>query len=179
MVSSRLRPSTTWRSAVLAVAAVLIAVMAAITTTIAPARAGEQLRGTSDVVVTAQQVSGAGHFDLRFRNYYQSTVDVAVMYRDFSGACDDYGGWATAGWWQVARGQTVHVLNTTNRYVYFYADAPDGTSWSGGAGQMYVPANGDEFQSCRDIGSTASERVGLQRVDMGTTFSTHTVNLRR
>jgi len=179
VLTSRLRPLISWRSAVLTVAAILIAVMAAITTTMAPARAGEQLHGTADVVVSAQPMSGSDHFDLKFRNYYQSTVNVAVMYRDFSGGCDDYGGWATAGWWQVPRGQTVHVLNTTNRYVFFYADAADGTTWTGTDANMYVPANGDEFASCKDIGSTASELVGLDRIDLGSTFSTHTVNLRR
>jgi uncharacterized membrane protein len=179
VLASRLRPFATWRSAILAAAATLLALVAAMTTTMLPAHAAEHMQGTSDVMVTGQPMSSSGQFGLQFRNYYQSTVNVAVMYRDFSGACDDYGGWATAGWWQVARGETVHVLNTTNRYVYFYADAEDGTTWTDEDASIYVPANGDEFDSCRDIGSTASERVGLDEIDMGSTFATYTVNLHR
>jgi uncharacterized membrane protein len=179
VLSSRLRSFTTWRSAVLVVVATLIALLAAITTTVLPASAAEQSHGTSDLEVTAQPMAGSGHFELNFRNYYQSTANVAVMYRDYSGACDDYGGWATEGWWQVARGETVHVLNTTNRNVYFYAYAADGTTWTGTDATMYVPTNGDAFGSCVGIGSTASQQVGVYKIDMGSTFSIYTMNLRR
>jgi len=160
------------------VVATLIALVAALTTTMAPARAAEQSNGTFDVEVTAQPMASSDHFELRFRNYYRSTVNVALMYPDFSGGCDDYGGWATEGWWQVARGQTVHVLNTTNRNVYFYAYAGDGTTWTGNDSSMLVKTNA-QFNSCVDIDSTGWQQVGLRKIDMGSAFSTYTLNLRR
>jgi uncharacterized membrane protein len=45
------------------------------------------------------------------------------------GACD----FVTAGFWQVAPGQTVLVASNHNRWIYFYARDNNGREWAGNA----------------------------------------------
>lgn len=114
-----------------------------------------------------------------WRNNYHTPVWLAVM--DYQpGSCGAYGNWRTQGWWEVQRGSQVHAVNTTNRYVFFYAEGSDGARWSGIYGPMYVYRNA--FTSCVGIGSTAAyARVGTQLVDLGSnawmTWASHTVHL--
>ncbi|WP_267594643.1 DUF1036 domain-containing protein [Carbonactinospora thermoautotrophica] len=159
----------------------LVTMVGITTATAAPASAAApQHRLTvTDQRQQPQLTTQRTHNELRFRNYYKSPVYVALMYRDYSGGCDDYGGWATKGWWKVDRGETVHVLNTKNRHVYFYAKSAGGQAvWSGNSSYMYVN-DSSAFNSCKDIGSTAWRRVGLRHVNMGESFTVHTVNLRK
>lgn len=71
-----------------------------------------------------------------------------------------------------------YVLNTTNRYVYYYAYSWDGqVKWEGTAQHMYVDPN-KAFRSCRDIGTSGWDYVGLREINMGPTYKVYTVNLR-
>lgn len=99
------------------------------------------------------------------------------MYRDYSGTCDEYGGWATKGWWTLSPGQVKHVVNTKNRYVYWYAKSANGREWTGDDHHMYVDPKAP-FESCRDIGVSSWDYVGLRTTHVGSNVGTHTVNLR-
>jgi uncharacterized membrane protein len=109
---------------------------------------------------------------LHFRNSYGPRVWVAIMYYDPSG-CAQYGNWGTRGWWGIDYGQSAHVLNTNNRYAYYYAEADNGAVWSGPYGPIYVPWNG--FNLCLNIGQTGARIVGLREVYIAS--DSHTVNL--
>ena len=100
---------------------------------------------------------------LYFRNNHGPRIWVAIMYWDPNN-CADYGSWGTSGWYVIDNGNTEHVLNTNNTFAYFYAEAADGTVWSGQYGPIYVTQ--DPFDSCRDIGRTDARLVGLQQVNI-------------
>ncbi len=111
---------------------------------------------------------------VHFRNSHGSRIWIAVMHYDPVG-CAQYGNWATAGWWSITLGQTVHPFNTNNRYFCYYAEGEDGSLWTGNAGPVYV--YWDAFDSCVNIGSTAAyDTVGM-RVKDGGSAGTFTVNL--
>lgn len=110
---------------------------------------------------------------LRFRNSYGPRIWVAVMFRE-SGACTgDYGGWRTRGWWAVDYGGTVHVLNTNNRYAYFYAEAANGAVWTGPYGPICVKSAA--FGSCSGLCWTGADGVWMREVYIPS--GSHTVNL--
>jgi len=113
--------------------------------------------------------------EIRFRNNYRSTVSVAVMFYSPQACGGEYGNWGTRGWWVIDPGQTKHAINTNNRYVCFYAEATDGTVWTGAYGPIYVYR--DAFDSCINIGSTAAiGRVGTRQVDTGGNDTTINLN---
>ena len=111
---------------------------------------------------------------LHFRNNYTSKVWVAIMFYDPD--CRGEGGeeWGTQGWWGIDPGAEAHVLNTNNRYAYYYAEAADGAVWGGPYGPIYVYQ--DAFESCQGIGSTAARTVYLREADMNG-YDRFTVNL--
>ncbi|MEV4631608.1 DUF1036 domain-containing protein [Micromonospora sp. NPDC049523] len=109
---------------------------------------------------------------LHFRNNYGLRIWVSIMYYD--PGCSAYGSpWATRGWWAIDYGGQAYVLNTNNRYAYFYAEAANGAVWAGGYGPIYVPQNG--FDLCQNIGQTGARIVGLREVYIPS--DVHTVNL--
>ena len=112
--------------------------------------------------------------EVHFRNRYGPKVWVAIMRYDPVG-CGAYGNWATQGWWGIDRDQEVWAFSTDNRYSAFYAEAEDGTVWTGPQGPVYVYL--DAFDSCLNIGSTGARGVvGMQLID-GDSSGVHTVNL--
>jgi hypothetical protein len=110
---------------------------------------------------------------VHFRNSHGSRIWIAIMRHDPDG-CAEYGNWATAGWWSITLGESVHAFNTNNRYFAYYAEAEDGTTWTGEYGPAYVYL--DAFESCVGIGSTAARPVGMKLKDGGSA-GTFTVNL--
>jgi hypothetical protein len=62
------------------------------------------------------------------RNTTDKTISVAAKYMP-PGSCD----FVTAGFWQVAPGQTVLVASNNNRWIYFYARDNNGKVWAGNA----------------------------------------------
>jgi uncharacterized membrane protein len=115
---------------------------------------------------------------LCFQNNYSSPVHIAVMWYN-PGPCASEGcDWATAGWWNLAPGQSVSTNCYTNdRYYAFYAEADNGAVWAGNYGP--VDCTDQAFESCQCIGSTADYlSLGMRLVDAGTaSWSTFTVNL--
>lgn len=112
--------------------------------------------------------------EVHFKNSYGPRIWIAIMRYD-PGTCGQYGNWATAGWWNVSNGQSVHAFNTSNRYFCYYAEAADGHLWTGNYGPIYVYR--DAFSSCLNIGSTAAYgRVGTRLKDGGNSDK-YTVNL--
>jgi len=101
--------------------------------------------------------------EIRFRNSTGSTASVALLFYS-PDSCSHDGQWGVRGWWVVGPGGTVHVLNTTNRYFCYYAEAADGTVWAGDFGP--VPVYRDNFDSCLLRGAPeAIGKVGMRRID--------------
>ncbi|MFG1841688.1 DUF1036 domain-containing protein [Micromonospora sp. NPDC049175] len=109
---------------------------------------------------------------LHFRNSYGPRIWVAIMYYD-TGCNSDGSSWATRGWWTIDNGGQAYVLNTNNRYAYYYAEAADGTVWTGPYGPIYVPQTA--FSWCSNTGSTNARVVGLREVYIPS--DKHTINL--
>jgi len=161
------------RLGILAALVSLLFVVGTTTATAAPAGAAtsQSYRTETD------QIRQPSSYQLHFHNYYKSTVSIALMYKDYSGKCRYYGGWATAGWSNVGWDDDAYVLSTRNRYVYYYAYSWDGAAkWSGDAAYIYVRTQA--FKSCRDIEHASPwYQVGLKEIDMGPGFKVYTVNL--
>lgn len=102
---------------------------------------------------------------LHFRNRYASTLWIAIMFYS-PNSCREYGSWGTRGWWGIEPGGEAFVLNTDYRYAAFYAEARDGTVWTGPYGPVYVDQSA--FDSCINIGDNSPETriVGMRLVDM-------------
>jgi uncharacterized membrane protein len=111
---------------------------------------------------------------VKFKNSHGSRIWIAIMRYEPVG-CAEYGKWATAGWWSITLGQTVHAFNTNNRYFCYYAEGEDGAVWTGNYGPVYV--YWDAFESCVNIGSTAAYDVVGMRLKDGGSAGTFTVNL--
>ena len=155
----------------------LLALLCLVMTALAvPASAKTSVEGSQAPLSKSVSAQSSDSFQLRFHNYYHQTVSVAIMYRDYSGACDNYGGWATKGWWNIEPGGERYVLNTKNRHVYFYARTPDSqVQWTGPDHHMY--ASNRAFNSCRDIGTSTWKYVGLRHINMGSTYANYTYPL--
>jgi uncharacterized membrane protein len=64
---------------------------------------------------------------IKFQNNYKVGVNVAIAY--YNTSCSPP--WQSEGWWGIEPGNSVHVINTCNRYLFFYAEAVDGAYWAG------------------------------------------------
>jgi uncharacterized membrane protein len=109
---------------------------------------------------------------VHFHNSYGPRIWVALMFKD-DGCGSEGRPWGTRGWWTIDNGADVHVLNTDNRYIYYYAEADNGAVWTGNFGPIYVVQQA--FSSCVDIGRTDARVVGTREVYMP--GDVHTVNL--
>ncbi|HEY0330737.1 MAG TPA: DUF1036 domain-containing protein [Rhodopseudomonas sp.] len=96
---------------------------------------------------------------LRFANHHGSRVWVAVGY--YSPNCPDGGDWAKKGWWKIEPGQAATVLWTTNKYSTFYAEADDGSHWSG---SYHTPVPLQAFDWCWNTSSTQADDVGMRLI---------------
>lgn len=109
---------------------------------------------------------------LHFRNSYGPRIWVSIMFYD--PGCSGTGSpWGTQGWWAIDFGATAYVLNTNNRYAYFYAEAANGAVWTGPYGPIYVPQQA--FRLCEKLGQTGARIVGLREIYIPS--DVHTVNL--
>jgi uncharacterized membrane protein len=170
---SRRHWSTTRRSARRALLTALLTLVALTGMTALPVDAAVRPAATS-----AQPAATTGNYYLHFRNLYKDSVSVAIMYRDDSGNCDGYGGWATRGWWNmVNRGDDVQVLTTPHRYVYYYAYSWDGSDvWTADSPRTDVDKS-HRFDSCYLINKAGWVNVGMRRIDMGPDPRTYTYSL--
>ncbi len=99
---------------------------------------------------------------VHFINGTNQSLAVAVAYANNS--CTRL--WGVQGWWNIAPGGDVHVLNTNNRYMFFYAESP-GRVWAGypeNFADAYVTQNA--FNHCIEIGTTTSRIVRMRWLDL-------------
>jgi uncharacterized membrane protein len=98
---------------------------------------------------------------INFQNNYSAAVNVAIAYYDTS--CSPP--WQSEGWWGIDPGNSVYVINTCNRYLYFYAEAVDGEYW---AGQYLFPVAEGVFYFCPSPGiGFSGDSVGMRQIDNG------------
>jgi uncharacterized membrane protein len=173
ITTTTMRPSTTRRSALLALLTALLTVVALAGVTTLPADAAAHSAATTVAgPVTSPATTSANH-NLHFQNFYRDTVYVTLMYRDFSRSCDAYGGWATKGWWSLNRGEDAYVWDTTNRYIYWYAETADRkVHWSDASPRTDV--SNKAFESCYLIDNPDWRNVGLRKIDLGTGSGVYT-----
>ncbi len=100
---------------------------------------------------------------VHFINGHNRPLAVAVAYANDS--CTKL--WAVQGWWNIAPGGDVHVLNTTNRYMFFYAESSDRV-WAGDAWENHADAYVTQkaFNHCIEIGTTTSRIVRMRFLDL-------------
>jgi uncharacterized membrane protein len=124
------------------------------------------------------------HAAFRFCNKYPRTVWVAFSW--WSSGCAGAAPsdpWNVAGWWQLAPGETKVVygpdLQDSNQFYYYYAEAEDGTTWSGPV-KHYVYQKA--FQFCEGAvpyildPNNPSREVGFREVYVGF-VDNYTLNL--
>jgi len=103
-------------------------------------------------------------WDVHFVNGHTRRVQVAIKF--YQPNCSQYGGrpWGTRGWWLIDPGQSAYVLDTNNRYFYYYAESvSDGKVW---AGDSRTPVTLRAFDSCVGIGSTDARDVFMRLRDL-------------
>jgi hypothetical protein len=84
------------------------------------------------------------------------TIDVIVYYLDGKNGPTT---WQTRGWFRVDPGKKKHVVNTHNRYIYFYGETPSNKKkiWTGDLPQWFE-----------------GKRYRFFKVDMGTNLKDFT-----
>jgi hypothetical protein len=111
---------------------------------------------------------------LKYSNQYSSGLYVAVGY--YSPGCEN-SNWASAGWYRLERGESGTLLQTTNDYSTFYAEADDGAHWSG---PYAVSLPYHAFSDwCWDLGVDPGIDVGMRLVTCSNAWYpwTATINL--
>jgi hypothetical protein len=103
-------------------------------------------------------------WDVHFVNGYSQRLQIAIAFYDTS--CTEAGRpWGTRGWWQINPGDSEYVLDTNNRYFYYYAEALDGSRLWTSEGPFY-PVLPRAFTSCAGIGATDARDVGMVKLDL-------------
>lgn len=103
-------------------------------------------------------------WDVHFINGHTRRVQVAIKFYQ-PNPCSQYGRpWGTRGWWLIEPGQSKYVLDTNNRYFYYYAESvSDGKTWSG---DSPTPVLMQAFDSCVSIGGSTVRDVFMRRLDL-------------
>jgi uncharacterized membrane protein len=103
-------------------------------------------------------------WDVHFINGYTRRLQIAIMFKH--DPCSEYGRpWGTRGWWLLNPGEEAYVLDTNNRFFYYYAEATDGSRlWTSESPIVPVPPR--KFDLCIDIGSTDARGVGMRILDL-------------
>ena len=98
------------------------------------------------------------------RNGYSKTVNVAYIRLD-PGCSDEGAGdpWEIRGWRVLAPDGSTNIHNpTSNRWFYIFAEAVDGTLWTGPFVETVIfPA----FHRCLGLGVTGGHSVGFRELD--------------
>jgi uncharacterized membrane protein len=103
-------------------------------------------------------------WDVHFTNGYNRRVQVAIAF--YQPSCSKL--WGTRGWWIIEPGGSKYVINTNNRYMFFYAESvSDGRVWAGDVNN-YIDAyvTTQAFDSCVGIGSTNARIVRMKPLDL-------------
>jgi len=112
-------------------------------------------------------------------NKTKLTTSVAVGYYDDKTANGvEDGVWTSEGWWNIEAGKCADLIKgpLKVRYVYVYAEHPDGSGWSGDSNfcvkQAEFTIRGNE--NCERRGF---ETKGFSEVDTGADGKSYTTNL--
>lgn len=98
---------------------------------------------------------------LHFHNQHRTLLWVCIGFYS-PGTCGAQGDWRTRGWWTIAPGGEVYVLDTNNRFAYCYAEAADGKVWAGHYGPVLAPRRA--FDSCWNILNNVDPRVHMREI---------------
>lgn len=178
MATSERRLRASHRPTVRGVLVVLATVVTVIGASILPAGATIARQGATapTPVQTSGQPAALDHYELHFHNYFRSPVTLAIVYLDASGGCQDYGGWATKGWWTIGRNQDVYVLSTHNRNVGWYAESENrSVTWSGTYTSISVPQTA--FDSCLNISFPGWRKIGMRQFSMPPVYGVYTARI--
>lgn len=102
------------------------------------------------------------HAELKLCNNTESRIGAAVGYKDQQG-------WATEGWWTVAPGKCVTMVNNEliARYYYIFAiDYDQGGSW-GGKSYMCTRDKVFTIRGIEDCEARGYTKTGFYEVDTG------------
>ena len=102
-------------------------------------------------------------WDVHIVNGHTRRIQVAIKF--YQPACGQYGRpWGTKGWWLIEPGQSKYVLDTNNRYFYYYAECvSDGRVWAGDSPTPVYPA---AFDSCVSLGSADARDIFMRKRDL-------------
>jgi uncharacterized membrane protein len=100
--------------------------------------------------------------DVHFINGYNQRVEVAVAYANSS--CSRL--WAVRGWWGIEPGGSAYVLDTDNRYMFFYAESSNRVWVGSGDNYADVYVTQQAFDRCVEIGSTNARIVRMRFLDL-------------
>jgi uncharacterized membrane protein len=113
----------------------------------------------------------AAHADLKFTNYYQTPVYVAIGWYD-PYACGDISPWRAKGWYRIGYRETVTLwsgkLTDTNNYWYYYAESEGPVYlaskryWEGP--YEFLVNDTDAFDICDSGGPGLSPRYGFKEI---------------
>jgi uncharacterized membrane protein len=131
------------------------------------------------VLLIALLLPTNAHAWFRFHNNTATTIWVAFQW--YSPDCSDGGSWETRGWWKLTPGQTKTVfgadLQSVDTYYYWYAEASDGSKWSGPF-KTCTPLTA--FDWCLNTCNTAPEtRILGYREKYINGYNNYTINLVR
>jgi hypothetical protein len=102
-------------------------------------------------------------YDLTFINGAGSRLFIAIKFYQ-PDECGQYGRpWGTRGWYVLELNEEAEVLESDNRYFYYYAESADGRVWSGDSqAPVYYPG---PFDSCVSIGSSEATDIFMRLRD--------------
>jgi hypothetical protein len=161
----RLQPLGRRWSALLAVATVVI-VNAVVIATAPAGPASATPIDTRQPTVTSQR-QAASVIQVYFYNQYKSTVYVAVG--EWSpNRCEFYGRFLASGWWPINPGEKVHVANSENQTIMWYAESHDGATWSGDGSYRSWLGAGGPWSNCWTVEQGSPWRaVSFREGEMG------------
>ncbi|SRR6266542_4034228 len=98
------------------------------------------------------------------RNGYTKTVNVAYVRLDPGCASEGGEPWEIRGWRVLPSGGSTSIHNpTSNRWFYIFAEAVDGTLWTG---PFVEPVTfPSAFHRCSGLGATNTQPVGFRELD--------------
>jgi hypothetical protein len=145
----------------------LSALLAAATVIIATAQSGPASAKATDTrrPVTAERPASS-EIEVYFYNQYKNTVRVAVA--DWApNVCKYYGRFLALGWWSVKQGEKVHVVNTDNQIIMYYAES-EGMIWAGNGTYRSWVAQGSPWSNCWTVEQVSPWReVNFIKLNMG------------
>ena len=106
---------------------------------------------------------GSGAEWVSIRNGYTKTVNVS--YIRLSPSCANEGGepWEVRGWRVLSPDGSTTIHNpTSNRWFYIFAEAVDGTIWTG---PFIEQVTLSAFHRCTGVGITNALTVGFRELD--------------